>query len=77
MTDATYDMKKKLLELKSELLKSSAQQAGLSSVGAGEAQEKAQSPALDEIVSLLREISNNQQKILEALSRSNSKVEGI
>ena len=77
MADASYDMKKKLLELKSELLKSAPSKDISGSPEPLTIPDNLQVSDPSEMVSLLREINSNQCKILDVLAEINSKIGGI
>lgn len=78
MADVTYDMKKTLLDLKNELLKSSASHKEDAECSALlNQQADGQISGSSEILYLLREISSNQNKIIDILAEINSKIGGI
>jgi hypothetical protein len=71
MSDSTYDMKRKLLELKSEMLKDTPSMnkpvSTTSILGDSLSND-------DLLISLLKNISSNQEKILIVLSEISNKI---
>ena len=76
MADSNYDMKRKLMELQSELLRNSIDNQNYTPSAPAQASPP-QAPSdknLDEIRSMLKELHSNQQLMLKILMELKSKI---